>query len=237
MRVEIPRAAAHFVRTEKTGNEKNERYDVITVCGVVELWSKLENLTGAPVEFKTGNWVLESTDELAEEHLQEKWTLTVRYSNFSNYAQVDHNDQVLDFYGGSNHDAHQLLASLTDELTSAGFRRFENYADSRDAMRRARATRRRKALPITNASFATRFRSQTSGSAARNIPALLEAGVYAGRLFRNMVTVAVTFAAFTDLDYLRPMLIGILPPVVALGVMVFAWERAHPTKEPWVTRI
>ena len=236
MRVEIPQAAAHFVRTEKTKESAVERYKITTVSGVVELWATLEQLTGARVEFKTGNWVLESTEELAEEHKQGKWTLTVRYSNFSNYAQVAHTDQVLDFYGAANNDAHQLLANLTDELIAAGFRRFDSYIDSRDAVRRARSTRRRKASPVMVGSD-TRILGRLRSAAGRNVPALIEASVYAGRLYRNMVAVAITLAALTDLDLLRPMIIGIIPPAFALGVMVFAWERAHSSREPWATRI
>ena len=232
MRVEIPRAAAQFVRINKI--DRDSKFDLGTVEGIRQLWQVLEKAADSPVEFKTGNWVLESVEELTENHLQGRWAMNVRYSNFGTYLVVDHNDSMLDFSGSANNTSHQVLAQLTDALVAEGFSRFEEYGSARAALRRSKVAQRAARNPVKKAlrelPVTQQVRARVTACSSRNFPALLEAGVYSGRLFRNMVSVVVALAALTDLELLRPMVIGLLPPVVALGAVVFLWERANPRK-------
>ena len=229
MRVEIPRAEAHFVKKYKIEENKN-RYNITTVNGVIELWKKVEQLSNVPVEFKTGNWVLESIEELTEEHINSRWTLNVRYSNFSSYTNIEYVGGVLDFYGSATSDAHQLLASLSDEITKEGYLKFESYRTAHDT---AESTIYRQKKIVKNSKsnrIAGEFSNPTNQSSKANLEALYKAFLYVGRLYRNMLIVAITIAAFTRLDLLSSMILGIIPPVVALGVLVFGWEREILTK-------
>ena len=229
MRVEIPRAEAHFVKKYKIEENKN-RYNIETVDGVIELWKKVEQLSNVPVEFKTRNWVLESIEELTEEHINSRWIINVRYKNFSSYTNIEHVGGVLDFYGSATSEAHQLLASLSDEITKEGYLKFESYRAARDT---AESTiyRQKKVVKISKSNrIAGEFGNPTNQSSNANLEALYKAFLYGGRLYRNMLIVAITIAAFTRLDLLSAMILGIFPPVVALGVLVFAWEREILTK-------
>lgn len=206
-----------------------ETFDMSTVSGVVTLWGLLEDLSGTPVEFKTGNWVLEMPEEVQEEHLNGKWTLSVQYKNLSNFVQVDHRDGLLDFTGNANVESHQLLSKLSERLLAAGYVRFESYVEAREAARKQRSRVASRRNPLRGLSLAQRVTRRVSASADRNIPALITASVSAGALVRNMVVTVVVAAAIVDLDLLRPMVLAVLPPAAVFGVMVFLWERANPT--------
>ena len=229
MRVEIPRAEAHFVKKHEI-EYNNKTFDTTTVIGVAELWKKIEQLSNEPVEFKTGNWVLESTEELTEEHIGQRWVLNVRYRNFSNYTNIEYVDGMLDFYGSATSEAHQLLASLSDEITKEGYLKFESYKTARVASRRTNYKQKKDVRFRKSTRSAEELSNPKNQSSKANMEALYKAFLYAGRLYRNMLIVAITIAAFTRLDLLSSMILGIIPPVVALGVLVFGWEREILTK-------
>jgi hypothetical protein len=224
MRVETPRAEAHFVKT-RSAEENNSKFDTTTVAGVVELWETVERLSNVPVEFKTGNWVLESSNEITEEHLEQRWALNVKYKNFSSYTNIECLDNVLDFYGSANAEAHQLLASLSDEITNEGYKKFASYETARVEARRNKYTKRKVGKLGKKTALIGQFSSLSNQGSKVNMDALYKAFIYAGRLYRNMLVIAVSIAAFTSLDHLKTMIFGIIPPTVALGILVFTWER------------
>jgi hypothetical protein len=134
-------------------------------------------------------------------------------------------DNVVDFYGSANAEAHHLLARLSDEITNEGYMKFASYETARVAASRNKYTKRKVGKLGKKTAVIGQFSSLSNQGSMMNLDALYKAFIYAGRLYRNMLVIAVSIAAFTSLDLLKSMIFGIIPPTVALGVLVFTWER------------
>ena len=231
MRLEKPRAEAHFVKTKNTEAIKNT-INTITISEIKKLWNIIEKLSSAPVEFKTENWILESQDEITEDHTMEKWVLIVRYRNLSNYTNIEFKDEVLSFYGSPTAEAHQLLAGLSDAITKEGYNKFTSYRSAIVATRASHNTKKRIGKQRKNTEGVEKFSSISNQRSVVNKEALYKAFLYTARLYRNMLAATLTIAAFTSLDLLKTMILGIIPTVITLGVLMYFWDINIRTKNP-----